>query len=49
LTSADAVSEKTQAGTGCGSCKGKLEKILETMDHWHPDAGKAASQAQQAA
>ncbi|CAI8964224.1 nitrogenase iron-molybdenum cofactor biosynthesis protein NifE [Methylocaldum szegediense] len=49
LTTADAVSEKTLAGTGCGSCKGKLEKILETMDHWHPDAGNAAAQAQQAA
>jgi nitrogenase molybdenum-cofactor synthesis protein NifE len=49
LTTADAVSEKTLAGTGCGTCKGKLEKILETIDHWHPDAGNAASQAQQAA
>lgn len=49
LSTAEAVSEKTQAGTGCGSCMGKLEKILETMDHWHPNASENKSQAQQAA
>jgi nitrogenase molybdenum-cofactor synthesis protein NifE len=43
LTTVEAISEKTQAGTGCGSCVGKLDKILETMDHWHPDAGKATA------
>ncbi|QSA99282.1 nitrogenase iron-molybdenum cofactor biosynthesis protein NifE [Methylococcus sp. EFPC2] len=36
LNTVEAISEKTQAGTGCGSCAGKLGKILETMDHWHP-------------
>jgi len=52
LTTVEAVSEKTQAGTGCGSCSGKLGKILETMDHWHPpitEAGGAIPRSQQAA
>ncbi|HUL12997.1 MAG TPA: nitrogenase iron-molybdenum cofactor biosynthesis protein NifE [Methylococcaceae bacterium] len=51
LRTAAAVSEKTQAGTGCGSCSGKLGKILETIEHWNPasaDAG-ASLQSQQAA
>ncbi len=38
LTTVEGISDKTQAGTGCGSCIGKLAKILETMDHWHPGA-----------
>jgi nitrogenase molybdenum-cofactor synthesis protein NifE len=45
LTTADAISEKTMAGTGCGSCVGKLEKILETIDHWGPVAEIPAQQA----
>jgi nitrogenase molybdenum-cofactor synthesis protein NifE len=49
LTSAQAVSEKTLAGTGCGGCKGKLDKILKTQDHWHPAAGEAAPRSQEAA
>ena len=50
LTTAEAISEKTQAGTGCGSCVGKLGKILETMDHWRPAALEAgAPPSQQAA
>jgi nitrogenase molybdenum-cofactor synthesis protein NifE len=48
LTSADAISEKTMAGTGCGSCVGKLEKILETQDHWNPAPTEAVA-SQQAA
>jgi nitrogenase molybdenum-cofactor synthesis protein NifE len=52
LTAVEAVSEKTLAGTGCGSCRGKLGKILETRDHWHPalaEAGGAIPRPQQAA
>ena len=49
LTSAEAVSEKTLAGTGCGGCKGKLDKILKTQDHWYPAAGEAAPRSQEAA
>ncbi|MBS1213919.1 MAG: nitrogenase MoFe cofactor biosynthesis protein NifE, partial [Proteobacteria bacterium] len=41
LATVDAISEKTSAGTGCGSCAGKLEKILETQDHWNPSAAEA--------
>ncbi len=36
LTTVEGISDRTQAGTGCGSCTGKLAKILETMDHWNP-------------
>ncbi|WP_139557896.1 nitrogenase iron-molybdenum cofactor biosynthesis protein NifE [Methylotetracoccus oryzae] len=49
LTTVEAVSEQTQAGTGCGSCIGKLDKILQTQDHWNPEAVAAAAQSQQAA
>jgi nitrogenase molybdenum-cofactor synthesis protein NifE len=41
LTTVEEISDKLQAGTGCGSCVGKLEKILETMDHWRPDTANA--------
>lgn len=36
LNSVAEVAEATLAGTGCGSCLGKLGKILETRDHWDP-------------
>jgi nitrogenase molybdenum-cofactor synthesis protein NifE len=52
LASVEAISEKTLAATGCGSCQGKLEKILETMDHWDlafVEATAANPAAQQAA
>ncbi|MGY6217665.1 nitrogenase iron-molybdenum cofactor biosynthesis protein NifE [Methylolobus aquaticus] len=49
LTTVEAISEQTQAGTGCGSCIGKLDKILQTQDHWNPEAVAAAAQSQQAA
>ncbi|MBM4202080.1 MAG: nitrogenase iron-molybdenum cofactor biosynthesis protein NifE, partial [Gammaproteobacteria bacterium] len=49
LTTVDAISKQTQAGTGCGSCIGKLDKILQTQDHWNPEAAAAVAQSQQAA
>jgi NAD(P)H-nitrite reductase len=52
LTSAEMVSEKTEAGTGCGSCLGKIGKIIETIDHWNPvatDTDAAGNAAQHAA
>lgn len=51
LSTAEQVSEQTQAGTGCGSCMGKIEKILETQDHWNPEFAKdqQAADAAQAA
>jgi nitrogenase molybdenum-cofactor synthesis protein NifE len=48
LTTVDAISKQTQAGTGCGGCIGKLDKILQTQDHWNP-AAPAAATSQQAA
>jgi nitrogenase molybdenum-cofactor synthesis protein NifE len=48
LTTVEAISEQTQAGTGCGSCIGKLDKILETQERWNP-AAPAAVTSQQAA
>ncbi len=44
LATVDAISAATGAGTGCGSCAGKLEKILETQDHWNPAAEPAPAQ-----
>ena len=31
------ISHATGAGSGCGGCVGKLERILETQDHWCGD------------
>jgi nitrogenase molybdenum-cofactor synthesis protein NifE len=45
LSTVEAVSEKTQAGTGCGSCAGKLDQILQTQDHWHAAAAAPSQQA----
>ncbi len=49
LTTAAMVSDKTLAGTGCGSCVDKLGKIVKTIDQWHPasanaDAGNTPAQ-----
>ena len=33
------ISSATGAGSGCGGCAGKLDRILETQDHWRPDMG----------
>ena len=37
LESIDEISHATGAGTGCGGCIGKLDRIMETQDHWLGD------------
>ncbi|CAL1240565.1 nitrogenase iron-molybdenum cofactor biosynthesis protein NifE [Candidatus Methylocalor cossyra] len=45
LATVEAIGEKTFAGTGCGSCQGKLANILERRGEWAPTvpAQKAAA------
>jgi nitrogenase molybdenum-cofactor synthesis protein NifE len=37
LKSVDEISRVTGAGTGCGGCIGKAERILGTQDHWRKE------------
>ena len=37
LVSSAEVSQLTHAGTGCGGCVGKLDRILETQEHWRSE------------
>jgi nitrogenase molybdenum-cofactor synthesis protein NifE len=43
LTTVEAVSAATHAGTGCGSCAGKITNILERIDAWAPTAAQKAA------
>jgi len=45
LTTATMVSEKTLAGTGCGSCVDKLGKIVKTRDEWNQPIPSPAQHA----
>ena len=48
LTNLEGIVERTQAGSGCTSCHGKISRILETRDKW-TGAVDTAPAAQQAA
>lgn len=41
LATVEAVVAATHAGTGCGSCTGKITNILERIDAWAPPAAAA--------
>ncbi|SMF97719.1 nitrogenase molybdenum-cofactor synthesis protein NifE [Methylomagnum ishizawai] len=45
LATVEAVVAATQAGTGCGSCSGKIANILERIDAWAPPANSTQQAA----